>query len=309
DVGAALDLLRLDPATGRVTTRQTLAQLDGHIMQMGEWVRFANGDLANFIDVQTPASATTRAGLHAVWSRDGGKTFGPLARVGVIDGVEYGYAFDAVTEGATTWMLAMTFSNLAGGKSVDPPRPHAGSVDVIRTEDNGRSWRFVRNLSHEFGDVPLNESALLRHGDGWLVSTRGYDNRQRLHRTDATFRVVAQTDLTATHAIVGTHVGRPRLFARDGGVYLLGRSSTQPANAAARPMQLALYRLDPAALTIAAYAILDNAENARVTDGYYAVPYFRGTGAETRMHVVTYKGSDGKPPDLMHLTFRWADVN
>ena len=36
-----------------------------------------------------------------------------LERVGVIDGVEYGYAFDAVSEGRTTWMLAMTFSGLA----------------------------------------------------------------------------------------------------------------------------------------------------------------------------------------------------
>ncbi len=308
DAGAALELVRLDPRTGRARERLTLARREGHIMQMGEWVRFPNGDLANYIDVQTPGPATTRAGLHAVWSRDGGRTFGPLERVGVIDGVEYGYAFDAVSEGRTTWMLAMTFSNLPGGKSVYPPRPLAGSVDVIRTDDAGRSWRFVRNLSREFGDAPLNESALLRLGEGWLVSTRGYDNRQRLHRTDAAFRVVAQVDLTAAHPVVGTQVGRPRLFAREGAAYLLGRSSTQPAGAAARPMQLALYRIDPATLAITACAILDNAENARVTDGYYAAPWFREAGGETILHVVTYKGCDGRAPDLMHLAFRWNDV-
>ena len=41
-----------------------------------------------------------------------GVTFGPVGRAGVVDGVEYGYAFEAITEGASTWMLVMTFSNL-----------------------------------------------------------------------------------------------------------------------------------------------------------------------------------------------------
>src|SRR5258708_6902142 len=117
DPGAALDLVRLDPLTGRASGRATIAQLEGHIMQMGEWIRFPNGDIASYIDAQVPGAATTRAGLRVVRSTDGGKTFGPLERVGAIDGVEYGYAFDHITEGRTTWMLAMTFANLPGGQS------------------------------------------------------------------------------------------------------------------------------------------------------------------------------------------------
>jgi hypothetical protein len=305
DPGAALDLVRLDPATGRASGRRTIAQLDGHIMQMGEWVRFANGDLANYIDAQTPGKVTTRAGLRVIRSTDGGRTFGALERVGPVDGVEYGYAFDHLTEGKTTWMLAMTFANLPGGKPAPKARPPAGSVDVIRSDDNGHTWRFVRNLSREFGDVPINESAFLRHGDGFLVTTRGYDSRERLHLTDANFRVVRQTDLTAAHgAFLTSHIGRPRLFARDGHVYLLGRNTREKG----KPMQLALFRLDPTTLAVAAFAVLDNAEHARVTDGYYAMPWFRGTGTDTILHVVTYKGVNGQPPDLVHLAFRWDEV-
>jgi hypothetical protein len=305
DTDATLDLIRIDPQSGRAIGPTTLARLDGHILQMGEWLRFPNGDLASFIDTQIAGKSTTRVGLYAVRSTDGGRTFGEPHKVGVQDGVEYGYAFDAITEGQTTWLLAMTFSNLTGGKSVYPPRPHAGAVHVIRTDDNGRSWRFGRDLSHEFGDVPINESTFLRHGDGWLVTTRGYDDRQRLHRTSADFRVEHQANLTAKHAVIGSHLGRPRMFVRDGGVYLLGRNWTPPP----KVMQLALFRLDPMTLSVTTMTILDNAERANVVDGYYAMPYFRGAGDDARLFVVDYKRPAGQPgPDIVLHEFRWGDV-
>lgn len=308
DPGAALELARLEPTTGLVKGRTTLARVPGEIMQMGEWVRFPNGDLVSYIDAQRPGTATTRTGLLAVRSSDGGRTFGAPERVGLVDGVEYGYAFDSIVEGPTTWLLAMTFANLPGGKSVFPGRPMAGSVDVVRSDDNGRTWHRVRALSHEFGDLPINESAFTRWGDGFLVTTRGYDNRQRLHLTDGTFRLVRQVDLTATHSFVHTFVGRPRLFVRDGVAYLLGRNVTRPATEKVRPMQLCLLRLEVAALQATQCVVLDNAALAPVTDGYYAMSYFRTDPTGERLHVVTYRGQSGAAPDLVHLAFRWQEV-
>jgi hypothetical protein len=162
----------------------------------------------------------------------------------------------------------------------------------------------VRNLSHEFGDVPINESAFIRQGDGFLVTTRGYDNHERLHLTDATFRVQRQTDLTAMHPFITSHVGRPRLFVRDGQIYLLGRNVSKKG----MPMQLALFRIDPETLGATSHVILDNAEMQNVTDGYYAMPWFRGTGEATMLHIVTYKGRDKQPPDIVHFAFRWDEV-
>ena len=114
DPNASLDMIRLD-ATGKATPCGSIAAVDGLIMQMGEWVHFADGSIANYIDAQKKGNPS-RVGLRVVRSTDGGKSFGPVKRVGPVDGVEYGYAFESITKGKTTWMLVMTFSNLKGGK-------------------------------------------------------------------------------------------------------------------------------------------------------------------------------------------------
>lgn len=160
DVGATQEVLRLDKASGKVLSTGTLAAMEGEIMQMGEWVRFPNGDVANYIDAHGK-QAPLRSGMCVVRSSDGGRTFSPVRRVGAIDGVEYGYPFDAITRGPTTWMLAMTFANLPGGKLVHQTRSQPGSVDVIRSDDNGRTWHFVRSITGELGGAPINESAFL----------------------------------------------------------------------------------------------------------------------------------------------------
>src|SRR5687768_668281 len=160
-------------------------------------------------------SRAVRLGLLQFRSSDDGRTWHDRGKLGPIEGVEYGYIFEAITEGKTTWLLAMTFSNLPGGKSIDPLRPHAGSVDIIRSDDNGRTWRRVRNLTAEFGGISINESSFLRHGDGFIMACRGYDNRQWLVSTDGEFKLRRKVDLTATYSFIESYVGRPRVFARD----------------------------------------------------------------------------------------------
>jgi hypothetical protein len=303
DPSADLDLVRYNPTSGKTSAPQVIAHLGDRIMQMGEWVRFDNGDIASYIDVQRN-EAPARVGMRGVRSTDGGRTFGALERVGVIDGVEYGYPFDAITKGKDTWMLVMTFSNLTGGVSTHTPARYAGSVDVIHTQDNGRTWHRVRNLTSEFGNIPINESAFIALGDGFLVTTRGYDNHERMHITDAQFHLISESDLTAKYPFIRSHVGRPRLFARDGHMYLLGRNVLTTG----QPMTLCVFRLDPTALGVESYAILDNADEKNVTDGYYAVGVFRGSGADTRFHVITYKAFNKEPPSIIALEYRWEDV-
>ena len=309
DTNAVLEMLRVDGEAGTVKETKTIARIGGKIMQMGEWARFANGDLANYIDAQQKGGPQ-RIGLVCVRSADGGKTFGPVERVGEVDGVEYGYAFEAVTEGKATWMLVMTFAYLKGG-AYEAARPgdkkfpnHAGSVDVIRSDDNGKSWRFVRSITRELGGVPINESSFARCGDGFMVAARGYDSRQWLMRTDGEFRLVRKMNIAGgENTSITSHVGRPRVFTRDGNWYVLGRNFVAPKT----PMRLSLIRFDPDTLKVTRQVVLDNGEGKKVADGYYAMPYWRERGGKTLFNVVTYKRAEG-PAQILRLEFDWREV-
>lgn len=322
DTEASLELLRLDGRTREPGKPEPLAAIEGRIMQMGEWVKFPNGDIANYIDAQVldAEGRNQRIGLVGVRSTDGGRTFGPAERVGEVDGVEYGYPFSFLVEGETTWMLVMGFSNLAGGYSVHPPRPHAGPVCVLRSDDSGHSWRFVRNLTREFGDPPINESFFARYRDGFLVVTRGYDHRARLHLTDGDLVVAKQVDLTETYPFIQSYIGRPRLVVRDEAFYLIGRNWTHEPNAKTGPagsdgapsypaaMKMCLFRIDPDELTVVSYAVLDNEEEANVTDGYYPAPYFREKDGEPFLYLVDYKAVNQAPPQIVEFEYRWAEL-
>ncbi|RKX34050.1 MAG: exo-alpha-sialidase [Verrucomicrobia bacterium] len=302
DGEADLELVRFDTVANRVIEQTTLAHQDRRIMQMGEWVRFSNGDIANYIDVQLTGikKLSYRTGILGCRSRDGGTTFSGLIPLGVVDGVEYGYAFDHVTEDGTTYMLVMTFEYLAGQR---------GSVDVIKTEDHGSTWRFVKNLSLEFGDIRINESTFVRWGDKFLISTRGYDAVERLHVTDSDFNLIEQVNLTEVHPFIGKEIGRPRLFERDGHFYLMGRNCPVRADEQ-RVMQQALFRIDPADLTITSYVILDNHEEGLVIDGYYPVPYWQEDERGTLFNVIDYKSvvSRFPGPNIVRSEFHWDEV-
>ncbi len=294
DPGAVLEIARMDLVAGRFIQEPIQLSLPNEIMQMGEWVRFPNGTLATYIDAQIVDAdgSHIRTGLVRALSGDNGASFGPLERVGSIEGVEYGYLFDTATLGNRLYALIMTFEYLDAGRR---------SVDALYTDDNGESWRFVRNLSREFGNIRINESSLMPYKDGFIVATRGYDNTQRLHRVDRDFKLIRSTNITEETPTISSYIGRPRLFSYREDPYLIGRNWRAPDRAI--PMELALIRFDPESLTVETHFVLDNANQGKVTDGYYPCPLIVNTRDDAILNVFDYRALLGSSPDIIRFQF------
>lgn len=307
DAGAAAEIVRHTLSTGATELIQRIPAPPPKLYQMSELARHPDGSIALYIDVQSIGwdNRHYRSGAEVMHWDNTSRKFGEARPLGVVGGIVYGYPLDFISEGSVTWQIIMAFGyHQPGGR---------WSVDALRSGDNGRSWSFVRNLTEEFGGIRANESAFVRHGDGFIVTTRGYDRVERLHRTDLNFRVQHQVDLTGNYPFLNSYVGRPRLFIHEGQGYLIGRNWTRPVGAssggaAPSEMQLCLFRFDLETLAVTSCVILDNAENKKVTDGYYAVTTFSGTGDQTTLHVFTYKALNQQPPDIVRLDFRWSDI-
>lgn len=301
DVGAAIVVASHRLSTGATKVIQVLNPPAEEIYQNVELGRMADGTVTANIDVQRSG----RPKQNAVF-RKGGVTYrwdaakrvftGPVA-FPAVDGVVYGYPFDFVSEGKTTWQLNMTFEYLPGGRR---------SVDVLRSDNSGASWSFVRNLSQEFGNIRSNESAFMFYQDGFIVVTRTYGHHILLHRTDREFRPKLQTDLTELYSFVKSPTGRPRVYSRDGNGYVISRNRARVGN---KHMQLSLFRFDLETLAVTGHVVLDNREdNEAVGDGYYAVPVWAERDGRTWLHVVTYKGTDGRPPEIIRFDYRWDEI-
>lgn len=301
DTGAKLELMRYDVRTENVVETKIIGDIEELIFQMGEWVKFPNGDIANYVDMQkmVPNSdyrKNQRTGIYYTRSRDGGNSFSPMQKMGPVDEVEYGYVLEDVIVGSKAYLLVMTFPELVG-KIGEKGWKH-GKVHVIMSDDNGETWSHIRNLSEEFGDIDINESSFIRFEDGFLVTTRGYDGQQRLHLMNKEFKVIKQVNLTKEYSCVTGYIGRPRLFKQDGAVYLLGRNQTET-------ISLALYKVDPETLQLQTHVVLDQ----RPGDGYYAESFFIEKNGKTFFNIITYAEVISNKPDIVRFEFLWEEIN
>jgi hypothetical protein len=318
---AHLELIAFDPLREKVVERRLVHGQENIVDHSLEMVTMPNGDLVIYSGrLVSGAIPHRRTGIWQFRSTDGGKTWQDEGRLMPINGLGYGYVFEGCRVDRSCYVLAMTFPELEGGLR---------AVHALRSEDNGRTWSHVRNLSDAFGGLPINESSFVREGDRFVITTRGYDDVQRLHLTDDAFCELKQTKLTENYRSIKRYIGRPRLFKAGGRVYLMGRNWSRDVEhrgsemaelkgeaqlqGGVRPrtltgQQYALFRIDPEMLEVETHYILDNAEGLPVTDAYYGDQFFRETGGKRWFNVVVYKGVDGANPSVVRFEFDWKEI-
>ena len=305
----------LDVRTQRITDMQTLYEQPDRIPQMGEYVRMPNGDICLYIDMQARTESAQRTGMEFRRSADGGRTYGPPQRFGIVDGVEYGYPFGACLREGRVYLLAMTFPNLQG--SGERRRVH-----ILSSDDNGFTWRFEADLHENLG-LEFNESTLIPTQEGFALFTRGeaprgaenagsdFESPACLVMLDTAFRPLRMRDCRATRSDF-SQVGRPRLYAYGGRLFLLTRQTVR-TNEGWR-MVLDLFAFDPETLEIAArFRLADPVADTQ--DGHYACLYLDETGMEPMLRVVDYETcptpanpSVQRRPDIVQYSFHPADL-
>ena len=126
DPGAKLEIMKYDVIKEKELETKIIGDIDGLIFQMGEWVKFPNGDIVNYVDMQkivpTPNYRNNhRIGIYYSRSQDNGESFEVMKKMGPVNGIEYGYVFEDIIVGSQFYMLVMTFPELVGkiGKDME----------------------------------------------------------------------------------------------------------------------------------------------------------------------------------------------
>ena len=311
DGHASLSVARIDTAGQTLKDVRTVFEKDGFTPQQGEIVRMPNGDVCIYIDMQQSGS-NRRTGMWELRSFDGGYSFPVQKRVGIIDGIEYGYPLSMTEKNGRVYMLVMAFDNLAGERFRE--------VHVISSADSGESWRFEANLRGVIG-VPFNESCILPCGEGFLIMTRGerdrrgetdaeaeFDSAQCLAVTDEHFHLLRMRDLRHETDFFSL-TGRPRLYRMNGEICLFTRQQHRAADGR-RMMTMDLFRIDPATLEVLARVRLDE-PRFYGQDGHYPTAYT----ADGKLHAVTYLscaqdecGEGSMKCDLVQLSFDLNEI-
>lgn len=295
EAGAPLEVLTFDPVQKEVVSVYTVDETPGRINQNPELLRMPDGTVYMYVDVQR-GGTKERLGLHVYRSTDEGASFQNDPVFPQVGDFVFGYSFDdAVTSDGAAVMLAMSFPELPGA---------VRAVHAIRSEDSGRSWEYVRNLSEEFR-FAFNESSLCPLDGGYIVIARGDDKATRAYRTDERFRLMAERHLSDEDDRID-YIGRPKLFERSGTYYILCRNVPAGQNKGT----LQLYELDPRTLKLKGNVLLDVDEGASLGDSYYAEPYFLEENGRIWFNVITYVPKlPGDLPDIVRLEYDWVELS
>ncbi len=308
----SLDQLTLDIKTNTVVRTETIYEEVGKNPQMGEYVKMPNGDICVYIDMQNSQVLSQRTGMEVLRSSDGGSSYGEPQRVGIIDGVEYGYPFDSCEKNGRLYMLVMTFPYLTGSKD-------RRQVHVISTDDNGISWRRESNLTEALG-IEFNESALVATENGFILCTRG-EHARHLENTgndmeasaciyvlNDKFEAIRARDYRLTRADV-SQFGRPRIYLYEGKLMLVTRQMIRTCDGVR--MVLDLFAVNPETLEILSRVRLDDPFSDQ-QDGHYASLFLDG---EDRLCAIDYETcatpanpSISRKPDIIMMAFSVSEL-
>lgn len=280
-------LIRYDPRIMKVISRGPIYKTK-YNNQNTEILKMPNGDVVIYVDRQMPGPKK-RIGLEELRSTDDGITWKDMGTVGLVNGVQYGYAFDDYIEGHTIYALWMTFPELRGSEG-------ERSVHVVKSNNNGESWTDVKDLTKAYKKA-FNESTLVKYNNGFLIVARADEKGSAfIFKTDSNFNLIKEKNLSSVYSCIDA-IGRPKLFVKDGSYYMICRNNSC----------LFFYKINPATLSIEKWARLYRSPGWG-GDAHYAESYFQQEGNKTYFNVIDYFPVNSRFPEIVRFEFKWAEL-
>ncbi|TAM96742.1 MAG: exo-alpha-sialidase [Chitinophagaceae bacterium] len=280
-------LIRYDPRIMKVISRGPIYKTK-YNNQNTEILKMPNGDVVIYVDRQMPGPKK-RIGLEELRSTDDGITWKDMGTVGLVNGVQFGYAFDDYIEGHTIYALWMTFPELRGSEG-------ERSVHVVKSNNNGESWTDIKDLTKAYKKA-FNESTLVKYNNGFLIVARADEKGSAfIFKTDSNFNLIKEKNLSSVYSCIDA-IGRPKLFVKDGSYYMICRNNSC----------LFFYKINPATLSIEKWARLYRSPGWG-GDAHYAEPYFQQEGNKTYFNVIDYFPVNSRFPEIVRFEFKWAEL-
>lgn len=312
DQQANSELIIFNTVKNQVESQKTIGSSPNRIFQLAVPVRTTDNEVRYYVDMQNRGidGKNYREGMYVNKFNTEGKATDTWKKVGLIDGVEYGYPFDFIVEGKTVYMLAMSFGYRPGD---------IWSVAILKSIDGGETWSKGVNVSEALGNIAINESSFVKVGKEFFVVCRGYGTAPtRIGRFSENLKLQSFEDLTGEDKTLANYIGWPRIFYRENNLYVLGRiwmnhkinSGVPETPYEMKNSSLGLLRLDPKSMKTTKISLLDNPPGETLLkDAYYAGFYWQEQAGENWFNTITYKApAAAKAPDIIRLGFRWNEV-
>ncbi len=298
-----LDCIIYNPTTEEVIEQKVIYDpgVAEYNAQNADLMILPNGDLYITLNVQHSNNAADPYESLVFRSTDEGETWVKEQQPTDQFGHHYSVVHDYAIVGNDVYMLAAKDPQLNNDDSLD-------YMCLVKSSDNCETWEYVNNLTNEL-KYAFNESTI-EYYDGKLVFVGRGDKK-------VTKAALLNLDGTADKIRnIGVdfdcidHNGKAEIILKDGEYYLILRSIL---NDVGNAMELPLFRMDPATLSLETYVELQPKNTGtNGGDGFYAESFFHEKDGETYFNVITYTraytNTSSGVPSIVRFEYKWDEI-
>ena len=296
-----LDCIVFNPKTEEVISQSVIYDDPEHNAQNADLMILPNGDLYITLNEQYPNDSADPYESLVFRSTDEGETWVKSQQPTDQFGHHYSVVHDYTIVGNDVYMLAQKDPDLNNDETLD-------YMCLVKSSDNCETWEYISNLEKDM--LYLFNESTIEYWNGKLLFVGRGDKKvtkAALINLDGTIEKIRNIGVDFDCI---DHNGKAEIVVKDGEYYLILRNMLHDVGNA---MELPLYRIDPATLSLETYVELQPKNTGtNGGDGFYAESYFQEKDGETYFNVVTYTraytNTSSGVPSIVRFEYKWDEI-